>query len=382
MKTSVLCAALLCAGTIVATAQADGSAMWESHVFLSIDSPRTGSSGAAYAVESFNTHLPLWKSAGIVSKVTEAVVLREPGAAIDPAELAAAVAGVEFRHVPNSRLVRISAFSPVPEISRAIAFEYGKAIENAAAEENKTQVAKATAVLREDAERARGTLDKLEEGIRASELEKKSQSEERKRNRRKLALDLENAEKELAAKEYECKKLTLTADLLRNAKGNPGNFEALPANLPLAAEVQRWFAEYKRTKLHMDRMTASGSYDKRHPLMVEAKITLDAAAANFAKAADSCLKKAESDLADAERECGELRRKVAYVRKKLDGLGTDGDTAEDGPMLAIIKRKRDVEYKAYSEILVRLAEARARVESGLETISVAVPDASKPQRVE
>ncbi|MDT8390389.1 MAG: polysaccharide biosynthesis tyrosine autokinase [Lentisphaeria bacterium] len=314
--------------------------------------------------EEFNTRMEKFRGQRI-RELAQAQCRKLPEAAdFTDSELAAALAGVSFTLLPDSRLVKITLTHGDPDIAAMGANAYAQAAREMAMNENRSVSEDAVSWLHTQAKAQREILDKTEQAIvefrkinHVAALENQARTVED-------ALSVLN-EDLVQAKSAQGQSETI----LHAIENNPLTIDTigqLPSSVPRLGEITRAIQQWTEAIQTCDTLLVK--YTEEHPRVKIQRDVIEGQLKHVKEAAKRAKETAASDLALAVERVKALSSRQETLSRELSE--TSLKIIELKASLASLERERNAADVAFQGILNRIEEARLAADEETATIQV------------
>lgn len=327
------------------------------------------------ADEIFNSRLAKLRTGRVVQLVMERVRADYPALKTTPDDelIELIVNGVEFNPQKKSRLIVISAKSSQPETAQAIANAYAATAESFSMDENQANADAAVEWLKTTLDQSRRALAKADadvlqykEDFQLDSL--RAQSESLKLSHQQLSAELATAISEQTYAE------TILAVLTAIQK-TPGKIQALPENVPRAAEIAASQKEIQDAVAEREALLAT--YTDKHPEVVQIDTKIETLNRQFKESVFRARETAVENLKVRSQLVESLQARREENVKAQNALGKQISQIES--RLDQLLRERTNAADSYQNLLHRMDAVRQAADATAATTRVIEP-AALPRR--
>ena len=305
--------------------------------------------------EIFNTRLPEWRGARIISMIQQQYRTNHPSSTVTDEEILSAIGGSRLELQRFSRLIKITVRSKNPQLAAAVANAYAEAIETFTDEENRARCDKAVQEMHANVENRRREKDRLSKQLLDFRTANKVDS--LRLHRESIEKSLGNATSDILGLESQENQLVEWEKLLEAVQQDPNQFGTLSSGIPRAAEIQNEYNAYQQAVQKLSKLTST--LTELHPDVINAKSDAETAKARFLEATSRALQTGRSTLKVVRNRIVTLGAKKEELSSELTSLEQRIVMAESG--LSTL----ETEFKIASDVLkgLILDENKARMDA-------------------
>lgn len=335
------------------------------------------------AEEVFNTRLEKFKGDDTRRVAAEKLrdILNKPNATHEELEaLLPPPLAIDFRLVPRTRLLRITADSRDAKLAADLANAFAAAAESIAFEENRITSDSAVAWLQTQVTAQRKALEKADEAL--AQFRADNQLDALEFKKKTLQGSLEEFSTTLIKLENE---QLLAQQLLKSLDDlgrDPQKAGRIPMSVPRQEEITTALRAYMDAVGQRDALLTR--LTPRHPDVLAQAETISILQNQLNGVVDRSRDTVQSQLNLVENQIESLKKESETRRKELDQIETD--LLKGNAALTSLQRERDASDMSYRGVLNRIEEARLSADentTSIKTVRKASPPAHpiKPRKM-